>query len=127
MITPVYASILTIILIYLAWRVVKLRIQHQVSLGDGGHEDLQRAIRAHANFVETALWGLFMIFLLEYQDANVFVLHILGSLLVAGRVLHLQAIKSGNSQLRICGMGATFIVFAVSAIYNLYLAFTVGV
>lgn len=127
MIIPIYASILTFILIYLSLSVVKLRMKHKVSLGDGGHEDLHRAIRAHGNFVETALWGIFMLFLLEYQDANVFVLHGLGVLLVAGRVLHLQAIKSSNLTLRKGGMVATLTVFAVAALYNLYLAFTFGV
>lgn len=127
MITPIYAALLTFILIYLSLGVVKLRRHYKISLGDGGHEDLHRAIRAHGNFVETALWGLFMIFLVEYQDGNVYVLHTLGIFLVVGRVLHLEAIKSGTLNMRVAGTVSTIGVFAFAALYNLYLAFTVGV
>ncbi len=127
MITPIYAAILTFILIYLTLGVVKLRRHYKVSLGDGGHEDLQRAIRAHGNFIETALWGIFMIFLIEYQDGNVYVLHSLGIMLVTGRLLHLEAIKSGVLNMRVVGTAVTLAVFTISALYNLYLTFTFGV
>lgn len=127
MITPIYISLLTAILIYLSMSVTQIRKQHHVSIGDGGHEDLARAIRAHGNFIETAPWGAFLIFLIEYQDGNVYLLHLLGMLLIAGRILHIQGMNSGRLRLRVAGMMATFIVFAIAAMVNLFLAFTVGV
>lgn len=127
MVTPIYAALLTFILIYLIFSVIKLRKQHQVSLGDGGFEDLQRAIRAHGNFVETALWGIFMIFLIEYQDGDHAAIHGLGLLLVIGRILHIQALRTGIINVRIAAVVSTLIVFGISALYNLYLAFAVGV
>lgn len=127
MITPVYAALMTFILVYLAIGVIRLRRQYRVGTGDGGHDDLQRAIRAHGNFVETAPWGIFLIFLVEYQDGNVFLLHTLGLLLVTGRILHIQGIKSGTLGFRVAGMAITLTVFAIAALCNIYLAFTVGV
>ncbi len=127
MITPIYVCILTFFLVYLSMNVTRLRKQHHVGLGDGGHDDLQRAIRAHGNFIETAPWGIFLIFLVEYQDGNVFLLHALGILLVAARVLHFQGMKKGKLNLRVAGMVTTFTVFTLAALCNLYLALTVGV
>jgi len=96
-------------------------------LGDGGNADLIAAIRMHGNFIETAPWGLMLMFLIEYQDGNLFALHLLGILLVIGRVLHLYALKSSSIPMRVAGMMGTFAVFGLGALYNLYLAFTVGV
>lgn len=127
MITPIYATILTFMFIYLSMCVTGLRKKHHVGLGDGGHEDLIRAIRAHGNFVETAPWGIFMIFLIEYQDGNVYLLHTLGMLLVAARILHIHGMNSGRLRFRVAGMMTTFLVFGLAAIVNLFLAFTVGV
>lgn len=127
MITPIYASILTLILICLSMGITNLRKKHHVGLGDGGHEDLIRAIRSHGNFIETAPWGIFLIFLVEYQDGNVYLLHSLGMLLVAGRLLHIHGMKTGRLRTRVAGMMTTFLVFAIAAMVNLFLAFTVGV
>ena len=55
MITALYASLLTLLILHLLINVTKKRRQHKVSLGDGGPRDiaLQRAIRTHGNAVET--------------------------------------------------------------------------
>jgi len=44
-ITAIYAAILTFIYVKLTLNVINLRRENQVSLGDGGREDLQQAIR----------------------------------------------------------------------------------
>ncbi len=49
LVTSIIASILTAILIKLSFAVIKLRRKNKVGLGSGGHEDLERAIRAQAN------------------------------------------------------------------------------
>ena len=52
MITLLYAALCTLLVLALAGRVMAYRLTHKVGLGDGGHGDLQRRIRAHANAVE---------------------------------------------------------------------------
>ena len=52
LITSVIAAALTLIFIKLSFNVIALRRKNKVSLGSGGHEDLERAIRAQANFSE---------------------------------------------------------------------------
>lgn len=46
------AAALALLYLGLAMNVVRLRWARRVSLGDGGHKDLNQAIRAHANFIE---------------------------------------------------------------------------
>ena len=52
LVTSIIASILTAILIKLSFAVIELRRKNKVGLGSGGHEELERAIRAQANFAE---------------------------------------------------------------------------
>ena len=54
LITSLVASIAAIIFVHLSFNVIKLRRKNQVRMGNGGVEELERAIRAHANF--KALW-----------------------------------------------------------------------
>lgn len=127
MITPIYAALLTFMLIFLIRNVIKTRTKNRIILGDGNNAEMIAAIRMHGNFVETAPWGLLLMFLIEYQDGNFFVLHFLGLTLLAGRVLHAYALKKSLLPIRVAGMMCTFAMFAIAALYNLYLAFTVGV
>lgn len=127
MITPIYASILTLILICLAMAVITERKKNRVSMGDGGNENLIRAIRAHGNFIETAPWGVFLMFLIEYQDGSVYALHALGMLLIASRIIHAYGMRTATIPPRTIGMILTFVAFAFAAMVNLFLAFTVGV
>ena len=58
LITSVIAAALTLIFIKLSFNVIALRRKNKVSLGSGGHEDLERAIRAQANFSEYVPIGI---------------------------------------------------------------------
>ena len=51
-ITAFYASLLGICYLYLSFLVIGVRRKNQISLGDGGNEDLKRLSRAHGNFSE---------------------------------------------------------------------------
>lgn len=59
--TAACATALTVLLTGLSLNVSRLRLRHRVSFGDGGHKDLQAAVRAHGNTLEQAL--LFMVLL----------------------------------------------------------------
>ncbi|MEM9043203.1 MAG: MAPEG family protein [Pseudomonadota bacterium] len=87
-ITAFYAGILALWLLFLAASVIQLRRKHRVSLGDGGMDQLQGRIRGHANAVEQVPIALVLLALSEGMGTPGWVLHLLGVMLVAGRVLH---------------------------------------
>lgn len=87
-VTPLYAALLAFWFLVLTLRVVQERHAAGVSLGDGGHPMLQRAIRAQGNFVEYVPLALILLLILELSRFSIYALHALGIVLVIGRVLH---------------------------------------
>ncbi|MGB2248902.1 MAG: MAPEG family protein [Alcanivorax sediminis] len=87
-ITAIYAALSAFLVIALAANVVRYRLSKHVSLGDGGHKDVTRAIRAHGNTVEYVPLALILMALLELNGASDTALHIYGITLVAGRTLY---------------------------------------
>ena len=116
MIISTYAALLAFFYIYLSFNVIKVRRAEQISLGDNGNATLQRAVRAHANFMEYVPIALILLFLAEYQGLSSHYCHLLGTLLVFGRVCHSIAINDNTLKLRVIGMLSTFATLALSAI-----------
>lgn len=69
LITSLIAVVLTMIFIKLSFAVIKLRRQNKVGLGNGGNDDLERAIRAQGNFAEYVPLGIILIACLELNGA----------------------------------------------------------
>jgi uncharacterized membrane protein YecN with MAPEG domain len=117
-ITAFYAALLTPILIFLTMRTVAGRQAHRVSFGDGGHKDLMQRIRRHGNFVEYTPFGLILLGLAESVGTMAPVLHAGALALLAGRVIHAQALTpaGGNLTLRKIGMVLTILSLAGPAI-----------
>ena len=88
MMTGIYAALAALLVVGLARNVIRLRRQYQVALGDGGNEDLLAAIRAHANAVEYLPIGLLLLLIFELNRGPIWLLHILGSLFIIGRLIH---------------------------------------
>jgi uncharacterized membrane protein YecN with MAPEG domain len=109
-ITSFYAGLLALMLVVLSIRVIKLRISTRTSLGDGGDEALNRRMRIHGNFIEFVPMGLILLALSEIQGAPSWALHVLGLLLLGGRVCHAIGMEGGGKRLsfRRIGMIATF-------------------
>ena len=61
MITALYTSLLGILWLGLTMYVILGRWKYEVSLGDGGENDLNRRIRAHANFMETVPFAVILL------------------------------------------------------------------
>jgi uncharacterized membrane protein YecN with MAPEG domain len=76
------------LLLVLSGLVSRQRRRHGVQLGDGGVPELIQAIRAFGNATEYAPLGLVAVVSLAVAGAPPFVVHIVGGLLFAGRVLH---------------------------------------
>ena len=48
--TPIYAGLAVLFYVFLSIRVIGLRRSTRTSLGNGGHDSLEQAIRVHGNF-----------------------------------------------------------------------------
>lgn len=119
-----YAALLALIYVYLAIRVVGARRRAKVGLGTGGDAALQRAVRVHGNFAEYAPFGLLLILLVGLAGWGAWAVHLLGALLLAGRVVHAYGVSQEreNFRYRIAGMMTTFGVLVGSALLLLVAA-----
>ncbi|KGK41945.1 glutathione metabolism protein [Nitrincola sp. A-D6] len=120
-ITPIYAALLALLFVFLSFRIIRLRRALQVGLGDAGDKQLGRAIRVHANFAEYVPLGLLLVFFVEAQQAPFWWVHVLGLLLLLGRLLHAYGVGQVNETLifRMLGMIMTFASVVFAAIYLL--------
>ncbi|MGG7567309.1 MAPEG family protein [Rhodovulum sp. DZ06] len=113
-----YAGLCTLLVMALAIRVVRLRRALGVSLGDGGQDPLNRAVRAHGNAVETIPLTLGLITLAALAGAPAVAIHALGLLLLVGRALHALCFMKDAMplNLRVAGMACTFAAQGVAAL-----------
>ena len=110
LITPLYAALLGLLLVYLALRIVNHRRSMRVSYGMGEDERLARAIRAHGNLIEYAPLTLMLVFFVESLGGWSWFVHALGLTLLLGRCLHAHGMSSvpEKSNLHVLGMVLTF-------------------
>lgn len=122
-ITAFYVSLLGICYLYLSFLVIGVRRAKQISLGDGGNEDLKRLTRAHGNFSEYVPITLIMIACFEANAGQGWGVHALAAALLFGRVLHAYGLRqhTGASWQRIVGMLLTFAAMLIAAVANLAL------
>jgi uncharacterized membrane protein YecN with MAPEG domain len=120
-VTATFASLLALMFIKLSFVVIGFRRKNKVSLGAGGVDELERAIRAHGNFAEYVPLGLFLIGALELNGAPQAVVAILGALLVVGRYFHAKGINEAPPEFanRVKGMKLTFAALGLAALANI--------
>jgi len=108
-ITAIYAAILTFVYVKLTLNVINLRRLNKVSLGDGGRDDLQQAIRSHGNFAEYVPLGLILLGCLEANHIHWTIVLLLGALFTVGRLYYAKAFLevTPNTELRVQGMKFT--------------------
>lgn len=111
-----YAALLALYYIYLSVNVIKIRKAEGISLGNGSNPALERATRAHGNFIEYVPISLILVFLLEYQGLASHYVHALGGILFISRVVHGSAIINNNLKARGLSMMFTFAIVIVSAV-----------
>lgn len=117
-----YLPVLALIYLALSLRTIRLRWKFRVSVGDGGHKLLQRAIRVHSNFSEYVPLIALLIYLVESSGASGRLVHGLCLALLFGRVLHATAVSQEKEPLifRQSGMILTFASLIISSVYLLY-------
>lgn len=122
MITTLYAALLAILYIMLAAYVIRGRYKYRIGLGDGGNPDMEKRVRIHANFAEYAPFALLLLFLVDYAQTGPVAVHILGVMLLIGRILHAWGISgsSGVSPGRFLGMILTMAMILACAVILLW-------
>ena len=111
LITGLYAAPIGLLVVGLGLRVVQLRVRYRVGIGDGGHGELARAIRAHGNLIEYAPLALVLLLLTELSHALPGpALHAAGGAIVVGRLLHAAGLSrtAAPSGARLAGMLLTW-------------------
>lgn len=103
-------AVATLGILFLAIRVIRLRWRHRTGIGHGDHQDLERAIRAHANAVEYVPLALLLFLAAALTSAPTGELEWLGAIFLVGRTLHAIGLtrSSGASRQRMLGMLLTF-------------------
>lgn len=107
--TSLYAALAGAMLIYLGLKVIGVRRRANVSVGDGGDESLLRAMRAQGNFCEYVPLALILMGTLEVNGGPGWMIHVIGIVLMAGRVLHAVGVgpPRGVMKARVWGMYLT--------------------
>ncbi len=121
LITSIIAAALTIIFVKLSFAVIGLRKKNMVGLGSGGHEDLERAIRAQGNFAEYVPFGIILIACLELNGAPWWLVLLPGITLIVGRLIHAKGINVPPPDFsnHVLGMKFTFVTLISLAVLNL--------
>jgi len=119
--TPLYAGLIAILFLYLSFRVVQGRFLHKVSIGDGGNADVAKRMRVQANCAEYAPIGLILLALAELQGMPVWLVHVFGLMLLAGRCLHAYGLGSTPQVVpaRQWGMYLTLVMILLVALANI--------
>ena len=120
-VTSIIAAVLTTVFIRLSFNVIGLRRKNKVGLGSGGHEDLERAIRAQGNFAEYVPFGLILLACLELNGATWWLVAIPGLALIIGRLIHAIGINTPPPDFskRVLGMKFTFFTLIALIVLNL--------
>lgn len=123
-VTALYAGALGLLFLSLAIVVIRRRGSEKIGLGDGGNLSLTRAIRGHGNFAEYVPLILILLAISELNGMAVWQLHLIGGLLLLGRLLHgyCFALTDSSMPARVGGMILTFAALVIGALSCLWIA-----
>lgn len=126
-VTPLAASVLGVLYVVLALKIVQLRRKYGISIGYGSNDELHRTIRAHANLTEYAPILLILLAVLEFNGAPVWLCALLALPFLTGRLLHARAMFLPSSKVpkqRVLGMQLTlYNLLALCLVNVLWLLF----
>jgi uncharacterized protein len=117
-ITAFYASLLAILFLFLSVRVIGWRKQQRVEIGHGDDVELLRRMRVHANFAEYVPFTLLLMALAESMAPPRPLLHLVGIILVVGRLMHAYGLSQTPHILRyrVWGVTLTFVALGIAAL-----------
>jgi uncharacterized membrane protein YecN with MAPEG domain len=121
-ITPIYAGVLALLYLFLAASVICQRRRLGISVGDDGDATFLRTVRAHGNFAEYVPIALILMALAELQAIGAVALHVMGVMLLVGRLSHgwCFLFTARNLKARVAGMVLTLTSIAIGALACLW-------
>ena len=124
-ISPIYAGLLALLIIWLSVRVSIVRRQKKVSTGDGGEKALFKAIRVHSNSIENIPVAIILLVLLELQGAPGWAVHFAGAPFLVARLLHDYGL--GRERQFVAGRvyGAYLTIFTITGMGGANIAYAV--
>lgn len=112
-ITLASAAALGAINLWLALRIVRMRVRDEVLIGDGGDDLLAGRMRAHANLIEYAPFVLVLLALIELARGSGVALGLTALIFVIARIAHPMGMDLRRSNLpRAGGAVLTWLVLA---------------
>lgn len=117
-ITATYLALLTLLYLFLGYRVVINRRRYKTGLGLGEDPTLAQAVRAHANFSEYVPLALLQLLLLEIGGLPLWALHAYGGALLFARLIHAHGLNkdSGRTFGRYYGTLVTWLLLLAGAV-----------
>jgi len=121
-ITLLYTSLITILAIFLAFKVGITRGKTNTLLGEGDSSELLQSIRSHGNLMESAPITLILLLLLEMQSVADWKLHLIGSSFFLFRILHAYGISISreSTPYRVVGALGSWMLMIGMSIYGVY-------
>ena len=121
-ITLLYASLLTILAIFLAIKVGMNRVDTNIMTGEGESSMLLQSVRAHGNLIEYAPLALILLALLEMQNLSDSMLHLCGSLFFLARISHAYgvSISRESTPYRLVGAVGTWLIMLIMSLVGIY-------
>ncbi|PKG55902.1 glutathione S-transferase [Shewanella sp. Choline-02u-19] len=95
-ISGLYISLTALLVIALAYRVIKIRKTHKIGIGTAGNEPLSLACRVHENLLENAPIAMLLFVVAESNGTSAAVLHIFGTLWIVSRLMHAIGLTQGK-------------------------------
>ena len=121
-ITGFYVGLTIILSIALGMRVGLLRGKTGISILDGGNQELALRARQHGNLLETAALTLLAMAVIEMGGASELLLHCLGVVYIAARILHPIGLKADSitHPLRAVGAMASTLVMLTAGLIAIW-------
>ncbi len=118
-ITLLYAGLLGLISVAIAFQAGILRGKLNISIGDGSNRELLLAMHRHANFTEWVPIALILIALLEIKEIPAIAVHVFGASLVVFRIAHALGLKADTIKGfgRAFGAGGTALIVVIASVW----------
>ncbi len=121
-ILALYSGLLSLVFIFLSYKVASYRKKFKVGIGDGENSNLAKAIRVHANFIEYVPLALLLLAIFEINRGHPWVAHGAGIVLIVARVMHAYGLgkSKGSSFGRVAGTSLSWLVILLLSTANIY-------
>jgi uncharacterized membrane protein YecN with MAPEG domain len=128
-ITTLYAGLLGLMSIAIAYKAGSTRGKSGISIGHGNNVDLLLAMRRQANFVEYVPLALILIALLEMNGVPKLAIHAMGASLVVFRACHALGLQANtmSGKGRFFGSAGTALLTIIVSVWAIAVFFWPGV